>query len=725
MRSRLRGLGLAALLATAGCLHPAVERGDQAAQAGDSRAALDAYKSALQSGELVAGEVDSVRDKMRDAAALAGAKELGELEAKPKDEANVLAIARLRHELAQVGVAGALIARATEALEKAALGAWGSVEQEVQQKRFVSAMRRADILVGALPADSQARARARLVAEAGAKYHADLAARAEGQPGAVQLHAGIAERMTGTPSPSRSAASALVRLEAEPTWNVTRSGPCGQDAAKLGGASGGAGKETIEVLVSVTRCEPKQDVSSQSEPFTYTASEQYTESESYTEYVEERVQTGENCSTSTGYTMKGGTPQSTCTPVYTTKRTPVQKTRQVTKTRQVQRQTTRTITSERYAFALRGNASYRWPNGALDVPFEADIALADTWYACADSVPDCGKGKDSGVSAASANGQAIAKAQASLDRARGEIQQRRAAGFAARASAAAQAGREAEAESFWVIAAATSPGAPGGWLAQRYGIEGGELSALLDGRAPKAPTESLRVDASRPPTPIEAPAVTGRFAGRESASVYLTLGYMGTTNILNQPDRAAAMVRLRAGGSLVAHTFAPYGFFLHDWVHADLGLGFRTSTSFRTFAASEGESSWAYDLGVGYAIGPGYRSGRFAIIAGIDPQARTLGIGSMAAYDGMIPLMARAELRLGGIAVLDVTGWAFELASNSELRALEVALPISRSNGVLLARIEQFKSQVGVAIDEDTDPTRALAGRQVTTSATFGLGGKF
>lgn len=196
--------------------------------------------------------------------------------------------------------------------------------------------------------------------------------------------------------------------------------------------------------------------------------------------------------------------------------------------------------------------------------------------------------------------------------------------------------------------------------------------------------------------------------------------YAETTNLLNQPDRAAGLGGLEVAFPLFSGGAEDTtGFAFHDALDLELSLGMRTSADFETSAGTE--DLWAYGYFASYSLAVGYRFESLGLLAGARPMMQGHAIGGITASDPQVPLMALLEVRFDDDVLVAARGhYGFFLDQNAA--GLSVYALFADD---LLLRFSYDQYRASTAVPSDVAETAIQVGRQVSTFYTLGFGSTF
>lgn len=196
--------------------------------------------------------------------------------------------------------------------------------------------------------------------------------------------------------------------------------------------------------------------------------------------------------------------------------------------------------------------------------------------------------------------------------------------------------------------------------------------------------------------------------------------YAETTNLLNQPDRAAGL-----GGFEVAFPLFSggaedtTGFAFHDAMDLELTFGMRTSADFETSSGTE--DLWGYGYFASYSLALGYRFESLGLLAGARPMMQGHAIGGVTASDPQVPLMALVEVRFDDDVLLAARGhYGFFLDQNAA--GLSVYALFADD---LLLRFSYDQYRASTAVPSEVSETAIQVGRQISSFYTFGFGSTF
>lgn len=236
-----------------------------------------------------------------------------------------------------------------------------------------------------------------------------------------------------------------------------------------------------------------------------------------------------------------------------------------------------------------------------------------------------------------------------------------------------------------------------------------ELQAPIAAR--DAPPAADRASSSRYEPPY--PALAN--------SALLGMHYMATTNLRDQPDRAAGLLSLQLEYGLLSSLFeGDRGFGLHDSLLLSLFAGLRTSDGTK-YASGNDEGGLAGGLRSGYELALGYRGSSFQIFGGGQATYNTFVLGDARTYGVTLPAIVLLGIRAGDASFIGLRGHYGKWLVDQETAG--VALSLDLDGFVLRAGLEELKMPVTVSLDGDE--ARASARRQVSTLASFSLGGTF
>lgn len=259
------------------------------------------------------------------------------------------------------------------------------------------------------------------------------------------------------------------------------------------------------------------------------------------------------------------------------------------------------------------------------------------------------------------------------------------------------AGKETQHPYFWAAFIASGAWSP--------------MSFELQAPAAAAPAKD------RPPAPSRYEPAYPSFEGL----AFLGAHYMTTTNLRDQPDRAGGLVGLHLEHALVSSFMGRgRGFGLHDAVQGSVFAGLRTSDAV-TYASAAEEGSLAGGLRGGYELALGYRGSSFQVFAGGNATYNTFVVGDARTYGVTAPAIALLGLRAGDATFIGLRGRYGKWIVDQEIAGVDLSFDLDGL--VLRAGLEELKMPATVSLDGDE--ARAGARRQVSTLASFALGGTF
>ncbi|MBX3204639.1 MAG: CHAT domain-containing protein [Labilithrix sp.] len=233
----------------------------------------------------------------------------------------------------------------------------------------------------------------------------------------------------------------------------------------------------------------------------------------------------------------------------------------------------------------------------------------------------------------------------------------------------------------------------------------------------KAPAAASPLAKDRPATPERQGPPYPSLGGL----AFLGAHYMTTTNLRDQPDRAGGLVGVHLEHALVSSFLGTSrGFGLHDAIRAALYVGLRTSDA-ATYASGAEEGSLSGGARGGYEMALGYRGSSFQAFVGGDATYSTFVLGDARTYGVTAPAIALLGFRAGDDTFVGLRGHYGKWIVDQESAGAEVSLDLD--GFVLRAGLEELKMPVTVSLDGDE--ARASAQRQVSTLASFALGGTF
>lgn len=205
------------------------------------------------------------------------------------------------------------------------------------------------------------------------------------------------------------------------------------------------------------------------------------------------------------------------------------------------------------------------------------------------------------------------------------------------------------------------------------------------------------------------------------SSALLGMHYMAITNLRDQPDRAAGLLSFQLEYALLSNLFeGGRGFGLHDELLLSLFAGLRTSDGTK-YASATDEGSLAGGFRSGYELALGYRGSSFQLFAGGQAMYNTFVLGDARTYGVTLPAIALLGIRTGDSTFIGLRGQYGKWFVDQETAG--AALTLDLDGFVLRAGLEELKMPVTVSLDGDE--ARASARRQVSTLASFSLGGTF
>jgi hypothetical protein len=738
-RTRLAAAFAIVTLYATGCAPAAESRGDDAARKLRWAEATSEYRSASSDDTLFAYERARIDRKLAEV----GGKKVTEESRVIATEASPLArlekLTTKRAEARSYGADAAVESAVVADMNAAATEAWPGVEALAQKKRFFEALALAERILIALEGKTELTARYADVKRAAIEHHEAMKRAATGNPGAELLHARLVQR-AGGPTAVTTETDRLARL----TWKTTLTGPptCQSVARAITrGLRSGEG-QTIELELQLASCASQRTSKTSQEPYTYSVKVPYQEQVTVTvnkEVTKTSTRQEQVCGTATHHSTGPGYGGGTYTkqdcrtetrPYTVTTTVPSTETRMVTKYRDEARSATRETTVLDFGASITGSAHAAYDGRSENFGVSASKALSDK------IVKDhTGQhGPKAGVNEQRALEDAEQQVASTLNALGERVQAERAKGHADLAKLALESGDTMTAEHELVLAAiASGKAAPQGtaYFASTYGLGATELVALLAGMSPpsiagggsNASGTAKRTPARRAvdrDAPTEEDDERGRIGGTSPAAWAIGLENIDTETLGALSSRAmfGVTASLSIAGLSSLHT-TTWGVQFLDELAVRGTLGGRTSSAL-TYGDGSEDGSFGYHFTAGYHALLGYRARYFGLFAGARTAARYGEIGSVAMSGVVLPLAARAELRLGGPAVITAQIWGGKMAFDHETRGADVALPIGRGPYVVRVRAEQWvlgTTSPGPTLLESSDLGRF---QSTAVSAEFG-----
>lgn len=668
---------------------------DGFAQAGRHAEAASIYAIVLETGGAWVSDRRRVVTALREATEASARAQMTRLAASSASVAKFESLANARFDVHRTGGSPALEHDLSTAMETTASTLWPDVESLERKGRLEEAMTQAYALTAPLDPQSPMRAkRNEVTARITARIEASVA-EARGHGGALAMRTGWMERVTGRTHELRREALDDLDRKARVKWTLEVTPACPDVSSSLGqGVNGGAGAP-VATRLDVGQCVPDEKTITRYETFIYYVTESYSEPQTVYDTVTEYQ--GQRCTTSYGSSSQ------TCTSQYGTRQ--VARTQYVTKTRQVPRTGVNTITETTYTYAVSGTVRFAFDEKVVLQPFEGRASEVHTI-----TVGPRGTSEEGG-SAADAKAKALARAGEGIATGKTRVDAERARQWLARASAAETQKRELDAEDAFAVATRiegkAAPQAKA-FFARTLAMDSDPADALAGSTMPAPMTVGLALQGegnvfARPPADKpNAEERDGSDRYRPRGDFWIGGTYLASSDVvrndLSEPSRSGLGASFRMGTALFSRLVAPLGPTMFDQLGGDVAFGTRLSEALDE-KRSALDSSFLYAFGVDYAVLGGYRTPRFGLFGGVDPRARSLGVGDLRTYGIAAPITVRGEVRLDGPAVLALTAWGFSPVGDVETFGVDAVLPLSREGWMVSGRAERSTGPTTVAGD--------------------------
>ncbi|WP_169928595.1 hypothetical protein [Labilithrix luteola] len=685
---------------------------DGFARSGRHAEAASIHAIVLETGGARVPDRARVVAAVRDETEAAARAQMTRLAASSASLSKFESLANARFDVHRTGGSTMLERDLASAMEATANALWPDVESLERKARLEAAMTLAYALTAPLDPKSPIRAKRNdVTARITARIEATVA-EARGHGGALAMRTGWMERVTGRTHELRREALDDLDRKARVKWALEITPACTDASSSLAPAISGGSGALVATRLDVGRCAPDETTTTRHETFVYYVTESYTETKTVYDTVSEYQ--GQRCTTSYGSSYPS------CTSQYGTRQVP--RTEYVTKTRQVPRTGVNTITETTYTYAVSGTVRFAFDEKVLLQPFEGQASEVHKV-----TVGPAGTKEEGGL-AADAKAAALARASEGIAAGKVRVDAERARQWLVRASAAETQKRDFDAEDAFAVATRiegkASPQAKA-FFARRLGMDSDPADALAGNSLPAPMTAGLALRGEGnvfARTPLDTATTEERDGSegyRPKGDFWIGVTYLGSSEALRNgvpaPSRNGLGASFRIGTALFSRAVSPLGPTMFDQLRGEVAFGTRLSPALDD-ARSPLDSSFLYALGVDYTVLAGYRTPRFGLFGGVDPRARTLGIGDLRTYGLAAPIALRGELRLNGPAVLLLTAWGFSPVGDVDTFGVDAALPLSREGWMVSGAVERSTgptSVAGQATRERTEDTGVFS---------FGLG---